>query len=62
MIDRLVAFDTTGRESNLAPIHFVGDDLAELGVASLLVLAHKGKRSLGGVRLERMNQRHRRQG
>jgi hypothetical protein len=61
MIERLVAFDTTSRKSNLALIHFVRDCLADLGVDSLLVrpagcivgeptemkvvTAHKGKRS-----------------
>ena len=42
MIDRLVAFDTTSRESNLALIHFVRDYLADLGVASLLVHDEEG--------------------
>jgi acetylornithine deacetylase len=37
MIERLVAFDTTSRESNLALIHFVRDYLASHGIASTLV-------------------------
>ncbi len=37
LIDRLVAFDTTSRESNLALIHFVRDYLSDLGVESLIV-------------------------
>ena len=37
MINRLVAFDTTSRESNLALIHFVRDYLAEYGVNSTLI-------------------------
>ena len=45
MIDRLVAFDTTSRESNLALIHFVRDYLADLGVASLLVHDAEGRKA-----------------
>ncbi|MFP6726507.1 MAG: acetylornithine deacetylase, partial [Alphaproteobacteria bacterium] len=37
MIDRLVAFDTTSRESNLALIHFVRDYLAGHGIDSTLI-------------------------
>ena len=37
MIDRLVAFDTTSRESNLALIHFVRDYLAEHDIDSTLI-------------------------
>src|SRR5262245_24823983 len=37
MIRRLVAFDTTSRESNLALIEFVREHLGHLGVESLLV-------------------------
>jgi len=36
MIDRLIAFDTTSRNSNLDLIHFVRDYLADLGVTSQL--------------------------
>lgn len=36
MIDRLIAFDTTSRNSNLELIHYVRDYLADLGVASHL--------------------------
>ena len=32
MIERLISFDTTSRESNLALIHFVRDYLASHGV------------------------------
>ncbi len=45
MIDRLVAFDTTSRESNLALINFVRDYLADLGVASLLVHDAEGRKA-----------------
>jgi len=37
MIDRLIAFDTTSRNSNLELIHYVRDYLAGLGVAAELV-------------------------
>jgi acetylornithine deacetylase len=37
MIERLIAFDTTSRNSNLEMIHFIRDYLAELGVASELI-------------------------
>lgn len=37
MIERLIAFDTTSRNSNLELIHFVRDYLAALGVESELV-------------------------
>ncbi|MFZ5779124.1 MAG: acetylornithine deacetylase [Pseudomonadota bacterium] len=37
MLKRLVAFDTTSRNSNLALIHYIRDYLADLGVASTLV-------------------------
>jgi acetylornithine deacetylase len=36
MIDRLIAFDTTSRNSNLDLIHYVRDYLADLGVTSHL--------------------------
>ena len=37
MIERLVSFDTTSRESNLALIHFVRDYLASHGIESTLI-------------------------
>ncbi len=37
MIDRLIAFDTTSRESNLELIHFVRDYLADYGVEATLI-------------------------
>jgi acetylornithine deacetylase len=37
MIDRLIAFDTTSRNSNLELIHYVRDYLADLGVEANLV-------------------------
>jgi len=37
MIRRLVAMDTTSRNSNLGIIEFIGDYLAKLGVESRLV-------------------------
>ena len=37
MLQRLVAFDTTSRNSNLELIHWIADYLAEHGVASTLV-------------------------
>jgi acetylornithine deacetylase len=45
MIERLVAFDTTSRESNLALIEFVRDYLADLGVGSLLVPDPDGRKA-----------------
>ncbi|HYM30453.1 MAG TPA: acetylornithine deacetylase [Candidatus Cybelea sp.] len=59
MIERLVGFDTTSRDSNLKLIHFVADYLREHGVASTLIpnadgskanlYATIGPRGLGGV-------------
>ncbi len=37
MIDRLIAFDTTSRNSNLEIIHFIRDYLKDLGVASEVI-------------------------
>ena len=45
MIDRLVAFDTTSRESNLELIHFVRDYLAGHGVASTLIHDQSGAKA-----------------
>ena len=39
MLKRLVAFDTTSRNSNLELIHYIRDYLDEFGVASTLVAA-----------------------
>jgi len=45
MIRRLVAFDTTSRNSNLELIHFVSDYLGELGVESRLVHDETGAKA-----------------
>ncbi|MGQ0664529.1 MAG: acetylornithine deacetylase [Pseudomonadota bacterium] len=45
MIKRLVAFDTTSRESNLPLIHWVRDYLAGLGVESRLVFDESGRKA-----------------
>ena len=45
MIDRLVAFDTTSRESNLALIHFVRDYLAEHDIDSTLIHDQTGDKA-----------------
>ncbi|MBT4486317.1 MAG: acetylornithine deacetylase [Rhodospirillaceae bacterium] len=45
MIDRLVAFDTTSRESNLGLIHFVRDYLADHGVESTLIHDKSGAKA-----------------
>ncbi len=45
MIKRLIAFDTTSRESNLELIWFVRDYLAELGVESRLVHDETGRKA-----------------
>ncbi|MCS5608157.1 MAG: acetylornithine deacetylase [Alphaproteobacteria bacterium] len=45
MIDRLVAFDTTSRESNLALIHFVRDYLAEHEIDATLIHDQTGKKA-----------------
>ena len=45
MIRRLIAFDTTSRDSNLALIDFVRDYLAKLGVASELFFDESGKKA-----------------
>ena len=45
MIKRLVAFDTTSRESNLELINFVRDYLDDLSVASRLVHDETGQKA-----------------
>ena len=45
LIRRLIAFDTTSRESNLALIGFVQDYLKKLGIASELVFDETGKKA-----------------
>lgn len=45
MIDRLIAFDTTSRKSNLELIHFARDYLAGLGVTSHLVPNEDGSKA-----------------
>ena len=45
MIDRLIAFDTTSRNSNLDLIHYVRDYLAGLGVESHLTHDHDGRKA-----------------
>lgn len=45
LIEKLVAFDTTSRESNLALIHFVRDYLAGHGVACHLVHNEDGRKA-----------------
>ncbi|HJS32909.1 MAG TPA: acetylornithine deacetylase [Alphaproteobacteria bacterium] len=45
MIRRLIAFDTTSRDSNLALIEFVRDYLADLGVASELFFDESGTKA-----------------
>ena len=45
MIERLIAFDTTSRNSNLELIHYVRDYLAELGVAATLVHDAEGRKA-----------------
>lgn len=45
LIKKLVAFDTTSRNSNLALIHFVQDYLKGLGVEARLVLDETGKKA-----------------
>ena len=45
MIERLIAFDTTSRNSNLDLIHDVRDYLQDLGVASELVFDSTGKKA-----------------
>ena len=45
MIERLIAFDTTSRNSNLELIHYVRDYLAELGVQSELVHGDEGRKA-----------------
>src|SRR4051812_16034100 len=45
MIERLVAFDTTSRGSNLELIGFVRDYLDRLGVASELVHSEDGRKA-----------------
>ncbi len=45
MIERLIAFDTTSRNSNLELIHFVRDYLAGLGVEASLVHDAEGRKA-----------------
>ena len=45
MIDRLVSFDTTSRESNLNLIHFVRDYLADHGVEATLIHDKSGAKA-----------------
>ena len=45
MIERLVSFDTTSRESNLPLIHFVRDYLASHGIDSALVHDETGRKA-----------------
>ena len=45
MIERLVSFDTTSRDSNLALIHFVRDYLAAHGVDSTLIHDEAGNKA-----------------
>jgi acetylornithine deacetylase len=45
LIKRLIAFDTTSRNSNLALMEFVGDYLQDLGVASELVHNDEGTKA-----------------
>ncbi len=45
MLQRLVAFDTTSRNSNLELIHWIADYLAEHGVASTLVPNAEGTKA-----------------
>jgi acetylornithine deacetylase len=43
ILDRLISFDTVSARSNLALIHWIGDYLAELGVAAEVVPAPDGQ-------------------
>lgn len=45
MIERLVSFDTTSRESNLPLIHFVRDYLVSHGVESALIYDETGRKA-----------------
>ena len=45
MIEKLVSFDTTSRDSNLGLIHFVRDYLAEHGVDSALIHDETGEKA-----------------
>jgi acetylornithine deacetylase len=45
MIERLIAFDTTSRNSNLELIHYVRDYLGELGVTAHLVHDGEGRKA-----------------
>src|SRR5262245_2532791 len=45
MIERLISFDTTSRDSNLALIDFVRDPLTRHGIASELVPSDDGKKA-----------------
>ena len=44
MIKKLVAFDTTSRESNLDLINFIKTYLANLGIQSSIISDETGKR------------------
>ncbi len=45
MIDKLISFDTTSRDSNLALINFVADYLADLGVEPVIIPDETGKKA-----------------
>ena len=45
MIERLIAFDTTSRESNLQLIDFIQEYLNEQGVDSMLVHNEEGTKA-----------------
>jgi acetylornithine deacetylase len=45
MIDKLISFDTTSRESNLSLIDFVADYLSGLGVQSIIIPDETGKKA-----------------
>jgi acetylornithine deacetylase len=45
MLKRLVAFDTTSRNSNLELIHYIRDYLDDFGVSSTLVPSEDGRKA-----------------
>ena len=45
MLKRLVAFDTTSRNSNLELIHYIRDYLADFGIESTLVPNEQGTKA-----------------
>ena len=59
MLKRLVAFDTTSRNSNLELIHYIRDYLADFGVESTLVPNARGHQGQP-LRLDRPRPRRRR--